>query len=74
LSELEKRLRLRFCLSSSTSLSPTRMSRGGGRGGRGWRGGGRGGFSGASNLPPMGLSFADIQNLSREASALYPVC
>ena len=61
-------------LSSSTSLSPTRMSRGGGRGGRGWRGGGRGGFGGASNLPPMGLSFADIQNLSREASALYPVC
>jgi DNA-directed RNA polymerase III subunit RPC7 len=49
------------------------MSRGGGRGGRGWRGG-RGGFGGASNLPPMGLSFADIQNLSREASALYPVC
>ena len=65
-----KRLILRFCLSSSTSLSPTRMSRGGGRG---WRGG-RGGFGGASNLPPMGLSFADIQNLSREASALYPVC
>ena len=69
-----KRLILRFCLSSSTSLSPTRMSRGGGRGGRGFRGGGRGGFGGASNLPPMGLSFADIQNLSREASALYPVC
>ena len=59
-------------VSSSTSLSRTRMSRGGGRG-RGWRGG-RGGFGGASNLPPMGLSFADIQNLSREASALYPVC
>jgi hypothetical protein len=70
---VRKRLILRFCLSSS-SLSPTRMSRGGGRGGRGWRGGGRGGFGGASNLPPMGLSFADIQNLSREASALYPVC
>ena len=50
------------------------MSRGGGRGGRGWRGGGRGGFGGASNLPPMGLTFTDIQNLSREASALYPVC
>ena len=70
LSELEKGLKLRFCVSSSTS-PPTRMSRGGGRG---WRGGGRGGFGGASNLPPMGLSFADIQNLSREASALYPVC
>jgi hypothetical protein len=50
------------------------MSRGSGRGGRGWRGVGRGGFGGASNLPPMGLSFADIQNLSREASSLYPVC
>jgi DNA-directed RNA polymerase III subunit RPC7 len=50
------------------------MSRGGGRGGRGWRGGGRGRFGGASNLPPMGLTFTDIQNLSREASALYPVC
>ena len=50
------------------------MSRGGSRGGRGWRGGGRGGFGGASNLPPMGLTFTDIQNLSREASALYPVC
>ncbi|KAH9478389.1 hypothetical protein JR316_0008843 [Psilocybe cubensis] len=46
------------------------MSRGGGRGGRG---GGRGGFGGASNLPPMGLTFADLQNLSREATALYPV-
>ncbi|KAF8196024.1 DNA-directed RNA polymerase III, subunit Rpc31 [Pholiota molesta] len=47
------------------------MSRGGGRGGRGggW-GGGRGGFSNA--LPPMGLTFADLQNLSREATALYP--
>lgn len=50
------------------------MSRGGGRGGRGGRGGGRGGFGGASNLPPMGLTFADLQNLSREATALYPVC
>ena len=50
------------------------MSRGGGRGGRGGRGGGRGGFNSASNPPPMGLTFADIQNLSREATALYPVC
>ncbi|KAH9947533.1 DNA-directed RNA polymerase III, subunit Rpc31 [Amylocystis lapponica] len=41
--------------------------RGGGRGGRG----GRGGF-GANNLPPMGLTFADIQSMSREATALYP--
>ncbi|KAI0074101.1 hypothetical protein K474DRAFT_1665853 [Panus rudis PR-1116 ss-1] len=43
------------------------MSRGGRGGGRG----GRGGF-GPSSLPPMGLTFADIQNMSREASALYP--
>ncbi len=48
------------------------MSRGGRGGGRGRGGGGRGGF-GASNLPPMGLSFADIQNMSREATQLYPV-
>lgn len=47
------------------------MSRGGG--GRGGGRGGRGGFGGAAALPPMGLSFADIQNLSREATALYPV-
>lgn len=48
------------------------MSRGG-RGGRG-RGGfgrGRGGFAG--NMPPMGLTFADLQSLSREEDALYPV-
>jgi len=44
------------------------MSRGGrGRGGRG----GRGGF-GPSNLPPMGLTFADIQSMSREAAEMYP--
>ncbi|TFK22461.1 hypothetical protein FA15DRAFT_671501 [Coprinopsis marcescibilis] len=49
------------------------MSRGGGRGGgRGGRGGGRGGFGGANNQLPMGLSFADIQNMSREETALYP--
>ena len=42
------------------------------RGGRG-RGGGRGGF-GAGNPPPMGLSFADIQAISREATEMYPVC
>ena len=48
------------------------MSRGGGRGRGG--GGGRGGFGGSSSLPPMGLSFADLQNLSREATAMYPVC
>ena len=40
------------------------MSRGGRRGG---------GFSGR-DLPPMGLTFADIQNMSREAAELYPVC
>lgn len=46
--------------------------RGGGRGGRGgWRGG-RGGFPGGSNMPPMGLSFADLATLSREPTALYP--
>ncbi len=50
------------------------MSRGFGRGGRGGRGGGRGGFGGANNPPPMGLTFADLQNLSREATVLYPVC
>lgn len=49
------------------------MSHGGGGGGGGWRGGGRGGFGGAGNLPPMGLSFADIQSMWGEASALYPV-
>ena len=45
------------------------------RGGRdGGRGRGRGGFGGMSgNAPPMGLTFADIQNLSREATELYPV-
>ncbi|KAF5379177.1 hypothetical protein D9615_006020 [Tricholomella constricta] len=48
------------------------MSRGGGRGGRGGGRGGRGGFGGGSTLPPMGLSFSDIQNLSREATAMYP--
>ena len=45
---------------------------------RAGRGGGRGGFSGrasfgANNPPPMGLTFADIQAMSREQSALYPV-
>lgn len=49
------------------------MSRGRG-GGRGGRGGGRGGFGGAQTLPPMGLTFADIQNLSRDPTQLYPVC
>ena len=44
------------------------MSRGDRRGGRS----SRGGFS-AGNLPPMGLTFADIQNMSREAGELYPV-
>ena len=48
------------------------MSRGTGRGG------GRGGFGGrntfgTNNPPPMGLTFADIQAISREQSALYPV-
>ena len=40
--------------------------------------GGRGGFGGRSSLaannpPPMGLTFADIQAMSREQGALYPV-
>jgi DNA-directed RNA polymerase III subunit RPC7 len=49
------------------------MSRGG-RGGRGRGGFGRGrGGPGLGNMPPMGLTFADIQSLSREEDALYPV-
>lgn len=45
---------------------------------RAGRGGGRGGFGGrntfgTNNPPPMGLTFADIQAISREQSALYPV-
>lgn len=40
----------------------------GGRGGRGW-GRGRGAFAAL----PMGLTHADIQNMSREATAMYPV-
>jgi hypothetical protein len=45
---------------------------------RAGRGGGRGSFGGrnsfgANNPPPMGLTFADIQAISREQSALYPV-
>ncbi|KIJ39471.1 hypothetical protein M422DRAFT_32719 [Sphaerobolus stellatus SS14] len=48
------------------------MSRGGFGGGRGRGRGGRPSFPGGSNLPPMGLSFADLQNLSREPTALYP--
>lgn len=58
--------------SSQLSISIPRMSRGGGR--FGGRGGGRGGFAGGATQPPMGLTFADLQNLSREATALYPVC
>ena len=45
---------------------------------RAGRGGSRGGFGGrtafgANNPPPMGLTFADIQAISREQSELYPV-
>ena len=59
------------CINYSIIMSRGgRGGRGGGRGGFG--GGGRGGF-GAGNLPPMGLTFADIQSMSREQSALYPV-
>ncbi|KAL4079427.1 DNA-directed RNA polymerase III, subunit Rpc31 [Scleroderma citrinum] len=49
------------------------MSRGS-RGGRGGRGGFRGSGSGfgAGALPPMGLTFTDIQAMSREADSLYP--
>ncbi|KAI0296472.1 hypothetical protein BC826DRAFT_1091130 [Russula brevipes] len=44
---------------------------------RAGRGGARGGFGGrpsfgTNNPPPMGLTFADIQAMSREQSALYP--
>ncbi|KAK0458893.1 DNA-directed RNA polymerase III, subunit Rpc31 [Desarmillaria tabescens] len=38
--------------------------------GRGF-GRGRGSF-GAGNLPPMGLTHADVQAISREATAMYP--
>ena len=48
-----------------------KMSRGG-RGGRG-RGFGRGRGGIGGNMLPMGLTFADIQSLSREEDALYPV-
>ncbi|KAF8549601.1 hypothetical protein OG21DRAFT_1488395 [Imleria badia] len=49
----------------------SRGSRGGGRGGG--RGGFRGGGAfGPGGNPPMGLTFADIQAMSREADALYP--
>ncbi|KAL0577189.1 hypothetical protein V5O48_004787 [Marasmius crinis-equi] len=40
--------------------------------GRGRGRGGRGGFGGSRELPPMGLTFADIQAMSREQTALYP--
>jgi len=43
-----------------------------GRGGRGGGRGGRGGGFGPSNLPPMGLTFAEIQSMSRDATELYP--
>ena len=67
----------RFVLFNSRSTIPSSslllciMSRTG-------RGGGRGGFGGrpsfgGNNPPPMGLTFADIQAMSREQSALYPV-
>ncbi|KAI0250701.1 DNA-directed RNA polymerase III, subunit Rpc31 [Lactifluus subvellereus] len=44
---------------------------------RGRGGAGRGGFTGrasfsTNNPPPMGLTFADIQAISREQGALYP--
>lgn len=49
--------------------------RGGGRSRGGGRGGfrGRGGGFGAGSMPPMGLTFADIQAMSREGDVLYPV-
>lgn len=43
----------------------------GGRGGYG-RGGGRGARAGASNLPPMGLSFQELGTLDKSPSKLYP--
>ena len=74
-SEMEIISRHRFVLLSTQERIPASslfciMSRTG-RGGRG----GFGGRSslGASNPPPMGLTFADIQAMSREQSALYPV-
>ncbi|KAJ7691773.1 DNA-directed RNA polymerase III, subunit Rpc31 [Mycena rosella] len=41
-------------------------------GGRGRGGGGFGRGRGAFAAPPMGLTHADLQNLSREGTALYP--
>ncbi|KIK68578.1 hypothetical protein GYMLUDRAFT_725456 [Collybiopsis luxurians FD-317 M1] len=46
------------------------MSGRGGRGGGRGRGGARGGFG--TTALPAGLTFADIQQMSREATALYP--
>ncbi|GAK65412.1 uncharacterized protein PAN0_008d3629 [Moesziomyces antarcticus] len=46
------------------------MSRGG-RGGFG-RGGGRAGGGGGSNMPPMGLSFQELNTLDKSPSKLYP--
>lgn len=62
---------VQLCPAYSKLLQMSRGGRGGGRGGFG--GGGRGGF-GAGNLPPLGLTFADIQSMSREQSEAYPVC
>lgn len=64
--EFEKR-----CLSIWPSLSLLRLAnvaRARNRQRWPWRGRG-----GAATLPPMGLSFADIQNLSRDPTQLYPV-
>ena len=55
-------------IANCRSPADTIMSRGGRGSGRG---GGRGGF--ASNFPPMGLTFAEIQAISREATENYPV-
>jgi len=57
---------------SSASSDMSRGGRGGRGGGRGGFGGGRGGSFAANSMPPMGLTFADIQNMSREATEMYP--
>ncbi|KAI6043933.1 hypothetical protein EDC04DRAFT_2877918 [Pisolithus marmoratus] len=50
----------------------SRGGRGGGRGGRGGFRGGGGGAFGTGTMPPMGLTFAEVQAMSREADTLYP--
>lgn len=56
----------------SIDKSRPNMSRGGRGGGRGGRGGSKSAFS-LANMPDMGLSFADLQNMSVQETEMYPV-